>query len=134
MNDELYSKSMINNEKQTSLAKPVNQLCFFFQLDICSMYMNRSWLDHCIDIIFLFLTENDKDSLIIPSTNKDTKVNFERLLSTTLFSIKSVKHLIILNQRSMYKRVFIELDLLVQLLLIRVSYSRLNADEFSFIF
>ena len=29
MNDELYSKSMINNEKQTSVAKLVNQLCFF---------------------------------------------------------------------------------------------------------
>ncbi|CAF1397625.1 unnamed protein product [Rotaria sordida] len=27
MNDELYSKSMINNEKQTSVAKLVNQLC-----------------------------------------------------------------------------------------------------------
>ncbi|CAF4287886.1 unnamed protein product, partial [Rotaria sordida] len=26
-NDELYSKSMINNEKQTSVAKLVNQLC-----------------------------------------------------------------------------------------------------------
>ncbi|CAF1341438.1 unnamed protein product [Rotaria sordida] len=48
--------------------------------------------------------ENDKDSSIISNTNKDTKVNFERLLSTTLFSIKSVKHLTILNQRSMYKR------------------------------
>ncbi|CAF4351315.1 unnamed protein product, partial [Rotaria sordida] len=30
MNDELYSKSMINNEKQISVAKLVNQLCFFF--------------------------------------------------------------------------------------------------------
>ncbi|CAF1448412.1 unnamed protein product [Rotaria sordida] len=30
MNDELYSKSMINNEKQTSVAKLVNQLCIFF--------------------------------------------------------------------------------------------------------
>ncbi|CAF3992951.1 unnamed protein product [Rotaria sordida] len=29
MNDELYSKSMINNEKQTSVAKLVDQLCFF---------------------------------------------------------------------------------------------------------
>ncbi|CAF4179994.1 unnamed protein product, partial [Rotaria sordida] len=37
---------------------------------------------------------NDKDSSIISNTNKDTKVNFERLLSTTLFSIKSVVSLI----------------------------------------
>ncbi|CAF1393980.1 unnamed protein product [Rotaria sordida] len=35
-------------------------------------------------------TENDKDSSIISNTTKDTKVNFERLLSTTLFSIKPV--------------------------------------------
>ncbi|CAF1437252.1 unnamed protein product, partial [Rotaria sordida] len=39
-------------------------------------------------------TENDKDSSIISNTNKHTKVNFERLLSTTLFSIKSVVSLI----------------------------------------
>ncbi|CAF1397094.1 unnamed protein product [Rotaria sordida] len=38
--------------------------------------------------------ENDKDSSIISNTNEDTKVNFERLLSTTLFSIKSVVSLI----------------------------------------
>ncbi|CAF1211084.1 unnamed protein product [Rotaria sordida] len=38
--------------------------------------------------------KNDKDSSIISNTNKDTKVNFERLLSTTLFSIKSVVSLI----------------------------------------
>ncbi|CAF1356054.1 unnamed protein product, partial [Rotaria sordida] len=41
-----------------------------------------------------FVLENDKDSSIISNTNKDTKVNFERLLSTTLFSIKSVVSLI----------------------------------------
>ncbi|CAF1371126.1 unnamed protein product [Rotaria sordida] len=38
--------------------------------------------------------KNDKDSSIISNTNKDTKVNFERLLSTTVFSIKSVVSLI----------------------------------------
>ncbi|CAF1340189.1 unnamed protein product, partial [Rotaria sordida] len=32
MNDELYSKSMINNEKQTSVAKLANQSCFFFPI------------------------------------------------------------------------------------------------------
>ncbi|CAF1227089.1 unnamed protein product [Rotaria sordida] len=92
--------------------------------------------------------KNDKDSSIISNTNKDTKVNFERLLSTTLFSIKSVVSLIStqdllknleetlnyfkstfnVQKRMSYWNIvqceiFIELDLLVQLLLIRVNYS-----------
>ncbi|CAF1288490.1 unnamed protein product, partial [Rotaria sordida] len=88
--------------------------------------------------------KNDKDSSIISNTNKDTEVNFERLLSTTLISIKSIKHLIILNQRSMYKRaseheletralaalVPVVYDLfLVETLLELVRYNKLNNFE-----
>jgi len=53
------------------------------------------WIMSCLnEFICFFVLENDKDSSIISNTNKDAKVNFERLLSTTLFSIKSVVSLI----------------------------------------
>ncbi|CAF0926554.1 unnamed protein product [Rotaria sordida] len=52
------------------------------------------WIMSCLNEFICFFLENDKDSSIILNTNKDTKVNFEQLLSTTLFSIKSVLSLI----------------------------------------
>ncbi|CAF4303261.1 unnamed protein product, partial [Rotaria sordida] len=53
------------------------------------------WIMSCLDeFICFFVLENDKDSSIISNTNEDTKGYFERLLSTTLFSIKSAVSLI----------------------------------------
>ena len=53
------------------------------------------WIMSCLnEFICFFVLENDKNSSIISNANKDTKVNFEQLLSTTLFSIKSVVSLI----------------------------------------